>query len=328
MKFNKILSLFGIGALLVFGACEPIEERLELTNSFDPNEIELEVEQATPGGNKLTMKMNTKGVTGYWDYIFEEKYTDKVEIVFPFKGELTFNYNVTTPYMPDNNPGNREFVQKSIDVQIDTLDHKLPDAYYPLVGSDLEGKKWEFDGEPFDDTDWWVMVPPYGVSGSDFSGDDPDDLWKDGSFAIEPWWNAAGECCPPFNVNTDPDADAKIGFNLDGNLNYTYQNSESTFEPEGVTWRFSDDYKYLFISDPQAMIGYKHEWGEPRANYEGKYRILELTEDKLVLYSAESVLWKDAYDEWEQKKAEEEDFDEDPPVPGDAWIWVLRPVEE
>ena len=55
---------------------------------------------------------------------------------------------------------------------ITQLDHALPDAYYKLVGADLEGKAWVFDGVGGDGRLWWYMAAPY--------------KWT------EMWWNAAG----------------------------------------------------------------------------------------------------------------------------------------
>ena len=33
--------------------------------------------------------------------IIDSKYTDRVEVVFPFTGTHEFTYNVTTPFMPN-----------------------------------------------------------------------------------------------------------------------------------------------------------------------------------------------------------------------------------
>ena len=139
--------------------------------------------------------MNTSGVTGYWDYIIDKKYTDRVEVVFPFTGTHEFTYHVTTPYMPDGNPAETEYVEKTVSVEITQLDEALPEAYYYLVGENLEGKTWVFDGGPgADGGTWWFMS-------------DPSNPWGI-------WWNAAGECCPP------ADAAGKMVFDLAGNANY------------------------------------------------------------------------------------------------------------
>jgi hypothetical protein len=147
MKLNKIIGIFGITSLLAFSACEPIEDRQELANSFNPDAIDLEVVQATPGGNKLSIQMNSTGVTGYWDYLINTKHTNRVEVVFSFTGTREFTYHVTTPYMTENGePVSREFAEKSVSVEIIQLDESLPEAFHKLVGENLEGKTWVFDG--------------------------------------------------------------------------------------------------------------------------------------------------------------------------------------
>ena len=45
-----------------------------IKSSFDPNNIDLQIVQATEGGNKLSIQMNTPGVTGYWDFIIDTKF--------------------------------------------------------------------------------------------------------------------------------------------------------------------------------------------------------------------------------------------------------------
>jgi len=86
MKSYKLISLIIGGFMLAFASCEPIEDRATLENSFDPNDIELEVIQSTTGGNNLSIRMNTPGVTGYWDYIIDTKKSDRVEVIFPIPG--------------------------------------------------------------------------------------------------------------------------------------------------------------------------------------------------------------------------------------------------
>jgi hypothetical protein len=58
----KVLALL-VSFMFAFTACETIEDRDELENSFNPDDIKLEVVQATDGGNKLSIRMNTEGVT-------------------------------------------------------------------------------------------------------------------------------------------------------------------------------------------------------------------------------------------------------------------------
>ncbi len=257
MKRYKILNLLIGILLLTFSACEPIVNRDTLQNSFNPDDIKLEVIQSTPGGNGLSLRMTTPGVTGYWDYNIDTKFSDRVDVSYPIPGKSTFTFHVTTAYMPNNNPAEVEYITKSIDVQIDKLDQPLPDAYYALVGENLEGKTWVFDGGPAPDGRmWWYMSPP----------GDPG-AWETA------WWNAAGTCCPP------ADAAGKMVFDLDGAANYTYYSGP---EASGVvgSFSFNSDFSKLSISGDQKILGNE----EPRGNPDGQYIIVSLTADKMILY--------------------------------------------
>lgn len=259
---NKIFGLMGITALLALAGCDPIEDRQELSNSFNPDAIDLEVVQATNGGNKLSIQMNTEGVTGYWDYIIDEKYTDRVEVVFPFTGTHEFTFHATTPYMTENgNPESREYVEKSVSVEITQLDEPLPDAYYKLVGENLEGKTWVFDGGPTPDGRLWYFMS---------ANDNPDGH-------MSPWWNAGGDCCPP------PDAAGRMVFDLAGGANYTHFSGPDA-EPSVGRFAFNGDYTKITIGGGADLLGHISHEGVVAGSANGQYQIMTLTEDKMVLY--------------------------------------------
>lgn len=255
MKIKNIFGLFVGAILLMMASCDPIEDRAELSNSFNPDAIKLEVVQATPGGNKLSLQMNTPGVTGYWDYLVDTKYSDRVEVVFPFSGKHTFTYHVTTPYMTNNSPETREYLEKTVTVDVTQLDEELPKAYYALIGENLEGKTWVFDGGPAPDGGaWWYMSNP--------------DNWE------EIWWNAAGDCCPP------SDAAGKMVFDLAGGANYTYYDA-SDAAGKKAKFVFNADYTSItFIG--ASILGYDAE----RVNPDSKYKVISLTNDKMVLHTS------------------------------------------
>lgn len=256
-KYKSIGILAGV-SLFALCSCDPIEDRDELKNSFDIDNIKLEVVQATQGGNKLSIRMNTPGVTGYWDYILDTKTTDRVETVFPFTGTHEFTYYVTTPFMSEDSPESKEYVSKKVSVTIDKLDEPLPEAYYALVGSDLGGKTWVLDKEnKWSDGQYlfWAMV-----NGSN---------WK------ELWWNA-GDCCAP------ADANGKMVFDLAGAPNYTYYNSADGAGIKG-SFAFSGDFTAIFFKG-QPILGYD----EARVNPDSKYTIIELTDNRMVLHTSTS----------------------------------------
>ena len=255
MKMNKVISLIVASLTILLAACEPIEKRDVLTNSFNPDNIDLKVVQSTPGGNELSIQMNTPGVAGYWDYVIDKKFSDRVDVIFPIPGTSTFTFYVTTPYLENNDINTISYISKSIDVTITQLDHELPEAYYKLVGANLEGKTWVFDGVGGDDRLWWYMSDP-------------------GNWASM-WWNAGGTCCPP------SDASGKMEFDLNGGANYTYYASPDATPVTGSTWAFNADFTKLTIKGDANILG-----SEGSAGNDKVFEIKEFTSDRLTLFVA------------------------------------------
>jgi len=252
---NKVISLI-VGTLtILLATCKPIENRDVLTNSFNQDNIELKVVQSTTGGNELSIQMNTPGIAGYWDYVIDRKFSDRVEVIYPIPGKSTFTFYVTTPYLENNDINSISYVSKSIDVTITQLDHALAEAYYMLVGSNLEGKTWVFDGVEGDGRLWWYMVADYD--------------WT------EMWWNAGGECCPPADIS------GKMIFDLDGGANFTYYESPAADPVTGSTWAFNADYTKLTIKGDANILGSMDD-----ASNNGIFEIKEFTSDRLTLFVA------------------------------------------
>jgi hypothetical protein len=253
MKVNKIISLI-VGALaIILAACEPIEKRDVLTNSFNPDNIELKVVQSTTGGNELSIQMNTPGVAGYWDYVIDKKFSDRVEVIYPIPGKNTFTFHVTTPYIENNDISAPSYISKSIDVTITQLDHELPPAYYLLVGDNLQGKTWVFNGVGGDNGQWWYMTDP-------------------GSWTSM-WWNAGGTCCPP------SDATGKMTFDLNAGANFTYYKTPTDPAVTGSTWAFNADFTKLYIKGAANILG-----SEGSAGNNKEFQIKEFTSTRLTLF--------------------------------------------
>lgn len=258
MKINKTISLI-IGVLvIIFAACEPVEKRDTLSNSFDPNNIDLTVVQSTPGGNELSIQMNTPGIAGYWDYVIDKKYSDRVDVIYPIPGKSTFTFHVTTPYLENNTLDSIRYITKSVDVTITQLDHALPPAYYKLVGANLGGKTWVFDGVGGDNRLWWFMSDPGNWAGM--------------------WWNAGGTCCPP------ADATGKMVFDLNGGANFTYYASQGSNPVTGSTWAFNADFTKLTIKGPANILGSVDGGGNNKV-----FEIKEFTDNKLTLFVANAA---------------------------------------
>lgn len=250
MKINKIISLLLVSLVLMISACEPIVDEQFLENTTDVAGVELVAAQTTAGGNEITLQMATPGITGYWDYNLGKAFTDKVTFIYPIPGKSTFTYVGTL---------GAEFFTKTIDVQIDVLDHALDQDWYDLVGDDTEaGKTWVFDGVAGDGNLWWYMSPP-----------------NDPSSAGSAWWNAGGECCPPGDVS------GKMKFDLDGAANYTYQ-SDPDAATELGSFVLDVDNQKLIVVGPNVLGGSNS--GEGGYNPSGIYQIISLTEDELILY--------------------------------------------
>lgn len=249
MKKNKIISLYGSALILLLAACQPIEDSDVLESSTSIDEVNLVATQATEGGNLIELKMDTPGITGYWDYNLGKAMTDRVEFVYPIPGTNTFTYVGTL---------GAEFFEKTIEVEIDVLDHELDQDWYDLVsGETAVGKTWMFAGGPESDGgNWWYMSP----------GNDPAQ-WE------TIWWNAAGECCPPV------DAAGRMHFDLDGAANFTYYSGPNA---EAQVYSFVLDVanQTLQINDGGNILGFEEPYGNPN----GLYNIISLTEDELILY--------------------------------------------
>ncbi len=230
-------------------ACSPIESDRELSNSFDKDNIVLQAYQTNSGSNEITLRMESEGVTGYWDYTIGTKYSDECTFIFPYTGTHTFTYYVTTPYIINGDVGNTEYVSVSIDVEVTTMDTALNDAYYALVGDDLGGKTWVFDtGAAW----YWTMVAGYNC--------------------YEMWWNPAGDWVFP------SDLEGKMYFNVAGGANYDYYSSA---DAAPVSGNFVFNSSYTTLSFPTAGADILGSNGGSTT-----YEILELTEDTLVLYSS------------------------------------------
>ncbi|WP_372651737.1 hypothetical protein [Draconibacterium sp.] len=163
-----------------------------------------------------------------------------------------------------------EFFEKTIDVTIDVLDTPLEQDWYDLVSENTSaGKTWVFDGAGGDNGLWWFMS-------------DPGNPWG-------VWWNAGGTCCPP------GDAAGSMTFNLDGAANYVYDDGNGNVT--NASFVLDTENQRLHLNGA-SILGYDAD----RVNPDGVYNIIELTEDKMVLFTPTNG-------------------------GGTGWTWVLVPAE-
>lgn len=245
MKNIKVLYLILASCMLTFSACEPNVEEDYLGNNVKIEDVELKATNTTTGGNEVTLEMSTPGVTGYWDYVIGKGLTNRTTIVFPVTGTFNFKYKGTL---------GAEFFEKTVPVTINVLDHPVPPEWTALLGTDAAaGKTWVFDGGPSPDgRQWWFMSDPNNPMGI--------------------WWNAAGDCCPP------SDAAGKMHFDLDGALNFTYY-SGPLASPSAGSFELNVKNQQLIVVGTN-ILGAEGGGGNPS----GIYTIVELTEDKMILF--------------------------------------------
>jgi len=249
MKNIKVMYLIIVSFLLVFTACEPIVNEQHLVDSTNVEGVKLVATQSTPGGNEITLNMVTPGITGYWDLGLGRKaLTNEVTFIHPIPGKATFKYVGTL---------GSQFFTKTIDVQIDKLDHALDPMWYALVSDNtVAGKTWVFDGTGGSGKLWWFMSAP----GS-----------PDGAMGV--WWNA-GDCCGP------SDAAGKMSFDLNGDANFNHY-ATLTAPAEKGSFVLDVANKKLIISGSKML-------GSAAGNKDGVYSIVTLTPDKMVLYLSNS----------------------------------------
>ena len=246
MKNFKYITLFILGALL-FNNCTPQDDNLQLENVVTADQVVLTATGSTPGGNEITLKMETPGVTGIWNYNTGVALANEVTFVYPIFGTSTFTFKGTL---------GGEFFEKTVDYTVAQIDHPVAPEWSLLAGDTAAGKDWVFDGSPGDGRMWWYMVAPFNPAG-----------WQGA------WWNAGGTCCPPTDVN------GKMHFDLNGSANYTYYKNPNATGVPG-SFALDVDNKTLQIFDTN-ILGAQ----EPRGNPDAIYTIISLTTDKLILYT-------------------------------------------
>ncbi|MFI3298476.1 MAG: hypothetical protein R3Y49_01600 [Rikenellaceae bacterium] len=255
---NKLIMLVGAFAVL-FTACQPSENRLELTNSFDPDDVTLVAYQETPGSNQITLQMTTEGVMGSWNYNIGSASTDKVTFVYPMTGTHTFTYTISNQYIDGSLDNIVTGITKTIDVTIDQIDVAPADAYAYLVGWEYDSKEWEFAGEPGDGGFWFYMA----------EGDNPD-VWSGC------WWNAGNDWCTPF------DYEGSMVFNLDGAANLLHYEYDGATADVG-TFSFNSSFSMFYTAGDGMILG-GYAFSTDPANLCSEFTIIELTDDSFILY--------------------------------------------
>lgn len=246
--------LFLAGTLGFLGACEPIEDRDELSNTYNPDDIQVEVIQSSNGtGNGLTLKMLTPGVYGYWDYKLDVALTHEVSFVSPFMGEVEFSYYVSSPFIKGGDLSNPERIEKKVTVNVQVMDNDINPSYFDLTGEDLSGKTWVLDLDNADGRFYFMSDPG-----------DPSALW----------WNA-GQDSPPADLG------GKLVFDLAGAPNLTYY-ADGDDEGKTGTFKFNKSFTKLIVGKGVNLLGASSHGS---GNVSGEYTIVEMSSERMVLHT-------------------------------------------
>ncbi len=274
MKKNILFILPALIGMMLM-SCEPQRDSIELGRLIDPSEVQLTVENTTPGGNEIHLKNNTPLIEGYWDYVAGGTNAKEITVVLPMVGDLDMTFYAV------GDGGTTKIVKT---VTIENFDHPVAPEWALFASLDPEGKTWVWD-----DT-----KPCYGTAGY---GND-----------LGPSWNTV-------SVGGDQqgrpiDADDYMVFDLAGGANFTksYQGTIekgsfvfSMYAEDKLKWKDNNagagvvwSYGTLTISGSSVLGGVKM-WD---ANTVARtYEIIKLTEDEMVLAYADAG---SAYATWQE----------------------------
>lgn len=148
--------MIGLFVTVLMCACDPIEDRNELTGSLNPEDLDISV---SVSGNTITMENKTQGILPYWDYGTGFSNKNKETILQPFAGEHTIKF---TAY----GVGYKGVtVEKTVSVEKNDLEYfKTPESWNLLSG-DGKGKTWVWNldksnpygngSEMMTGVEWW-----------------------------------------------------------------------------------------------------------------------------------------------------------------------------
>lgn len=154
MKATKII--IGILATGLLCACNPIEDRNELTGSLNPEDINISV---SVSGNTITMENKTQGIIPYWDYGTGFSNKNKESILQPFAGEHSIKFTAFGVGYKGTT------VEKKVVVEKNDMEYFKVPVSWNLLSGDGKGKTWVWNldkehpygngSEMMTDVEWW-----------------------------------------------------------------------------------------------------------------------------------------------------------------------------
>lgn len=243
MKINYIITLL---ATLLFVACEPIENRHELTGELSPEDIDISV---SVDGNMITMKNNTKGILPYWDYGTGYSNKNELTVLQPFAGDHVIKFTAYGVGM------NGVTVERTVNIAENDMDYFKDPESWNLLTDNGKGKTWVWNME---------KNRPYG-NGSEMMTD------------VE-WWGPSKD-----DMIADGSAFDEIYFDLNGAANYSliHKKSDGTVmsTEKGYFNTFTTTYNKKTFNQVE-IIGSKISKGTENGL---TYDIVKLDSEELVL---------------------------------------------
>lgn len=243
---KKILKLFCLTGTLALIACDPIENRKELSGYLAPEDIDIEV---SVSGNTISMENFTPGILPYWDYGTGFSNKNKEVILQPFAGEHTILFTAYGVGYEGTTVERKVIVENN-----DTEYFQFPESWN-LLTNNGEGKSWIWNLE---------KNRPFG-NGSE--------MMKD----VE-WWG------PSINdMKSDGSAFDELVFDLQGAANYTLihkkEDGTELSTEKGFFKTFETTYNKQTFNQVE-IIGSKISKGSDTGL---TYDIVKLDEEELVL---------------------------------------------
>jgi hypothetical protein len=140
-KIFYITLTFVLAVFLI--SCEPIEKRDGMGETVTADQIKLSIANTTTvngkNGNQITVQNGTPHFYGQWDLLVRQSFKTQDTVILPFKGKITIPFKAITA---------GGFVNTSIDVTIDTIDHPVDPAFAILAGTTSAGKTWVWSNGP------------------------------------------------------------------------------------------------------------------------------------------------------------------------------------
>jgi hypothetical protein len=254
MKNTAIKILTGV-TLIFIASCEPKSDKIGKIGP-PPANGKITVDATDPYNPVFTASAD-RGFIYYWDFGKSQIKAGPQKVVpyFPFPG----TYDIKCTIYGEG----AQSTKASVSFTVATIDPSVntKPVWKELTGGGT-GRTWIYDTDPATGT------PDYCFQTTNDLADYPDN-WTPA--------NSWGQC-----VRFTPDLNGEMVFDLNGGINYTYH---QTAGDEGIKGSFILDPANMTITivDPY-ILDYAIDCTNPATTPTGKYNIMLLTDDNMVLW--------------------------------------------